>query len=206
MRVIPSCPNRLSLPLVVPLVLVLLIAAAPAALAAEGPERQILVPEGWEGAYEFGYAPVVRVGDQVIVSGVPAGGPGTYEDKVRRMYQRAGELLAVAGAGFDDVVEVNTFHAASQDTAAFRQEFGQYMPIHKEFFGDHRPAWTAIGNAVLLANEAPVEMRLLAVVGSGENSRVVRGAGAEEAGAEEAGAEQDAEAADEKDEKEQPKP
>ena len=91
------------------------------------------------------------------------------------MYQRAEELLAAAGASFDDVVEINTFHAASKDTAAFREEFDLYMPIHREFFGEHRPAWTAIGNAVLLANQAPVEMRLMAVVGSGENSRVVRG-------------------------------
>lgn len=52
---------------------------------------------------------------------------------------------------------------------------GCYMPIHKEFFGDHRPAWTAVGTTVLLSRTAPVEMRVVAVVGSGKASRVVYG-------------------------------
>jgi enamine deaminase RidA (YjgF/YER057c/UK114 family) len=157
---------------------------APTATAGS-PERTIHVPPGWEGAYEFGYAPVVRVGDRVIVSGIPAGGDGSYEDKIRRMYQHAADLLEAAGAGFDDVVEITTFHALPDGSAAFREEFQRYMPVHREFFGDHRPAWTAVGTTALLSPSAVVEMRLVAVVGSGENSRVVRGAA--EAPAEEAG-------------------
>ena len=138
-------------------------------------ERTIHVPRGWEGAYEFGYAPVVRVGAWVIVSGIPAGGDGSYEAKVRRMYERAGALLADAGASFDDVVELTTFHPEPRDSAAIGAEFDRYMPIHKEFFGEHRPAWTAVGTSALLSPSAVVEMRLVAVVGSGKNSRVVRG-------------------------------
>lgn len=149
--------------------------AVPGAAADSGTERTIHVPEGWEGAYEFGYAPVVRVGDMVIVSGVAAGGDGTYEEKVRGMYRRAEELLAAAGATLDDVVELTTFHTTPRDSPAFRQEFEVYMPIHKEFFGDHRPAWTAVGTTVLLSRTAPVEMRVVAVVGSGKASRVVYG-------------------------------
>jgi len=137
-------------------------------------ERTIHVPAGWEGAYEFGYAPAVRVGPWVIVSGIPAGGPGTYEEKVRRMYQRAKELLEDAGATLDDVVELMTFHVEPRDSPALQEEFQRYMPIHRELFGEHRPAWTAIGGATLLAPTAVVEMRVVAVVGSGENSRVVR--------------------------------
>jgi len=157
--------------------LALLIASALPAVAGErvSNERTIHVPEGWEGAYEFGYAPVLRVGDQVIVSGIPAGGDGSYEEKIRRMYERAVDLLAAAGATIDDVVELTTFHAEPQGSAEFRAEFELYMPIHREFFGEHRPAWTAVGTAALLSPTAPVEMRLVAVVGSGANSRVVRG-------------------------------
>lgn len=152
---------------------VVLLAASPP-LAAEV-TRTIHVPAGWEGAYEFGYAPAVRVGDTVIVSGIPAGGPGTYEEKIRRMYQRAEELLAAAGATLDDVVELTTFHTGPGDSATFRAEFERYMPIHREFFGEHRPAWTAVGTSALLSPTAPVEMRILAVVGSGQASTVVRG-------------------------------
>ena len=173
------------------LVLIALV-AHPA--AAGPPERQIVVPEGWQGAYDFGYAPAVRVDDLVIVSGIPAGGEGTYEDKIRRMYERAGEVLAAAGASFADVVELTTFHTEPTDSAAFGKEFERYMPIHREFFGDHRPAWSAVGTTVLLSPSAVVEMRLVAVVGSGDNSRVVRGVVAPEAPA---GPEKEPEASEE---------
>lgn len=139
----------------------------------EDVNREIHVPAGWEGAYDFGYAPVIRVGDLVIVSGIPAGGPGTYEEKIRGMYQRAVDLLEAAGATIDDVVELTTFHLEPKDSASFRAEFGKYMPIHKEFFGDHRPAWTAVGTSALLSGSGVVEMRVIAVIGSGESSRVV---------------------------------
>ena len=138
-------------------------------------ERQILVPDGWEGAYQFGYAPAIVVDDWVIISGIPAGGEGTYEEKIRRMYQRAGELLAAAGATFGDVVELTTFHAEPEDSTTFQVEFQRYMPIHREFFGEHRPAWSAVGTSALLSPSAPVEMRVIAVKGSANKSRVVRG-------------------------------
>lgn len=150
----------------------LLLAAATPSLAGE--QRTIHVPQGWEGAYAFGYAPVVRVGDWVIVSGIPASGDGSYEEKIRRMYQRAGELLEAAGASFDDVVELTTFHTTPTDSAAFSDEFDRYMPLHREFFGEHRPAWTAVGTTALLSTSAPVEMRVVAVAGSAANSEVVR--------------------------------
>ena len=117
----------------------------------------------------------MRVGETVIVSGIPAGGEGSYEDKIRNMYRRAKELLEAAGASIDDVVELTTFHVKPEDDAAFREEFGLYMPIHREFFGEHRPAWTAVGTTALLSPSAVVEMKLFAVVGSGKETRVVRG-------------------------------
>jgi hypothetical protein len=86
----------------------------------------------------------------------------------------AGALLADAEASFEDVVELTTFHVEPADSAAFSAEFERYMPIHREFFGEHRPAWSAVGTSALLSPTAVVEMRLVAVVGSGKNSRVVR--------------------------------
>ena len=164
------------------LFLAVTLSAGPA--AAGDTSRTIHVPEGWEGAYEFGYAPVVRVGDMVIVSGVPASGDGTYEEKIRGMYTRIQQLLQAAGATIDDVVELTTFHLEPEDSAAFRAEFERYMPIHREFFGEHRPAWTAVGASALLSQAAPVEMRVVAVVGSGDDSRVVRGTASDEPEAE----------------------
>jgi enamine deaminase RidA (YjgF/YER057c/UK114 family) len=167
---------RIRTTLAIPLLLALFPTWTATLSAADDVRRTIHVPAGWEGAYEFGYAPVVRVGDMVIVSGVPAAGEGTYEEKIRGMYTRVRELLESAGATIDDVVELTTFHLEPKDSAAFRAEFERYMPIHHEFFGEHRPAWTAVGTPALLSGSAVVEMRVIAVVGSGRDSRVVRGA------------------------------
>lgn len=163
---------------------VVALGIAPGLALAEDVSRTIYVPPGWEGAYEFGYAPVLRVAETVIVSGVPASGDGTYEEKIRGMYTRARELLATAGATIEDVVELTTFHAEPKNPEAFRAEFERYMPVHREFFGEHRPAWTAVGTTALLSRTAPVEMRVVAVVGSGQASRVVRGPEAKPEGGE----------------------
>ena len=156
------------------LVAALTLALLPATLFAGGVDRMIVVPENWQGAYDFGYAPAIRVGEWVIISGIPAGGNGSYEDKIRGMYKRAQQLLEASGATFADVVELTSFHLESKDSAQFGAEFQKYMPIHKEFFGDHRPAWTAVGTTALLSGSAVVETRFVAVVGSGASSRVVR--------------------------------
>jgi enamine deaminase RidA (YjgF/YER057c/UK114 family) len=117
------------------------------------------------------------VGDWVVVSGIPAGGEGTYEEKIRRMYERAGELLEASGASFADVVELTSFHAESTSPEELQAEFQRYMPIHREFFGDHRPAWTAVGTTTLLSSTAVVELRIVAVAGSGAGATVVPAGG-----------------------------
>lgn len=48
--------------------------------------------------HDWHYTPVVKVGDMVIVSGIPAAGDGAYEEKFRRMFIVLGKQLADAGA------------------------------------------------------------------------------------------------------------
>lgn len=93
------------------------------------------------------------------------------------MFERAGVQLRAAGASFGDVVEISSFHA-SKSQAALAAEFEAFEKVHAQYFKPPYPAWTAIGNAVLLAPGAVVEMRLVAVIGSGAGARVVRTAGA----------------------------
>jgi enamine deaminase RidA (YjgF/YER057c/UK114 family) len=140
-----------------------------AALAADVPSREHLAPAGWEGSYhDVHYTPVVKVGDMVIVSGIPAARGETYEAKVRWMFEQLRAHLASAGATMADVVELTSFHATPRDTAQFREEFAKLAPIHHEFFPDHYPAWTAVGTTALLAKDAPVELRAVAIIGSGK--------------------------------------
>ena len=137
--------------------------------------KTIVIPAGQEEAYDqWHYAPAVRFGDTVIVSGIPAGGDGSYEDQVRRMFERARKTLDAAGASLADVVEINTFHAQAKDTAAFNAEFQRFLKLHQEYFPSGYPAWTAVGTTALLAPGAVLEMRLVAVIGAGEKTKVKR--------------------------------
>lgn len=147
----------------------------PSPVSADASGKIIIIPDKRDIEYEtYHYAPAIRVGDTVIVSGIPAVGPGTYQDKIRRMFQRVGATLQAAGAAMDDVVEIQTFHVNVKDTAEFQKEFEEFLAVHREFFASNYPAWTAIGNAVLLANGAAVEIRVVAVVGAGNNAHAQR--------------------------------
>lgn len=161
------------------LIPMLLVAALPVAVAAQSaappipspasaPTREHFAPPGTEASYhQWHYTPVVKVGDQVIVSGIPAMVGETYEDKVRWMFQQLDAHLRTAGATLADVVELTSFHAGATDSATFQAEFARFAPIHAEFFPSHYPAWSAVGTTALLATGAPVELRAVAIIGSG---------------------------------------
>lgn len=60
----------------------LLCLAASATHAQEAPTRQHFANPGHEAAYhDWHHTPVVKVGDMVNVSGIPAAGDGTYEER-----------------------------------------------------------------------------------------------------------------------------
>ncbi len=145
------------------------------ALAADPPAKTVFVPERRGVEYDtWHYAPAVRVGDLVILSGIPAVGPGTYRDQVKRMFAATARTLEAAGASMADVVEIQTFHANAKTSEAFAKELEEFLAVHKEHFVSAYPAWTAIGNATLLSPGAAVEMRVMAMAGSGRNAKVER--------------------------------
>src|SRR5215813_1665806 len=139
--------------------------------------KTIIVPAGEDRAYdEWHYAPALRTGDMIIVSGLPAARGDTYEAKVRNMFERLKRTLAAAGADLSDVVELTTFHATARDTESFQKEFVELSRIHHQYFPAGYPAWTAVGTTALLASGAVLEMRVVAVVGAGKQTEVKRAA------------------------------
>jgi uncharacterized membrane protein YphA (DoxX/SURF4 family) len=146
-------------------------------LAGEAPAKTIIVPPGDDRAYDdWHYAPAMRAGDMVIVSGIPAAKGDTYEAKVRNMFERLKRTLAAAGADLGDVIELQTFHANARDTEGFQKEFTVLSRVHHEYFPSGYPAWTAVGTTALLAPGAVLEMRVVAVIGAGKRSQVKRSA------------------------------
>lgn len=140
-----------------------------ASLGSPPPGKTVYITAGKDANYDsYHFAPALKVGDTVILSGIPAAGDGSYEDKVRRMFERMKAELAMAGATPADVVEITTFHTEPKDTPAFDAEWDRFLKIHAEYFpAGNYPAWTAIGGIVLLSPGAVVEMRVVAVIGSG---------------------------------------
>lgn len=148
-------------------------AAAAANAQTAAPTREHLAPSGWEDSYHgLHYSPVVKIGNRVIVSGIPAGGPGnkTDEEKIRWMFAQLKAHLEKAGATLEDVVEITSYHV-STDHADFRKKVEPMLKVHHEVFRDHYPAWTAVGTTALFSSQAPVEMRAEAIIGSGKAAK-----------------------------------
>ena len=151
---------------------VLLASAAsiPAAVAGQA-SRTVVIPAGWDAAYDkYHYAPAIRVGDMVFVSGIPADQGATYEEKIHHLFEDLKNTLHAAGAQMEDVVEIDTFHSEVKDTAEFDAEFKTFTSVYNGYFPKGYPAWTAVGTTALLSPGAPVEMRAVAIIGSGRES------------------------------------
>lgn len=151
----------------------LLLPLAASAFANEpAATREHLAPPGWEGSYHaVHYTPVMKIGERVIVSGIPASLGESEEAKIRWAFEQLKRHLEQAGATLADVVELNSFHVA-RDHAEFRARMEPVLTVHAEFFPDRYPAWTAVGTTALFSGGAPMELRAEAVIGSGRDARV----------------------------------
>jgi 2-iminobutanoate/2-iminopropanoate deaminase len=93
------------------------------------------------------YAPAVRAGDFVFVSGQGPVDPSTnqmsYGDirhETRVTLENIRRILAAAGASLSDVVRCNVYLRDGNDFAAMNE-------VYREFFGDQRPARTTVAVA-----------------------------------------------------------
>ena len=77
-------------------------------------------------------------------------------------------LLNWCGAGFADVVMINSFHVfQGPNFAGTRDEqFAAFNAVKDEFMPRPYPAWTAVGTTGLLADNVIVEIQLIAHIPS----------------------------------------
>lgn len=123
-----------------------------------------IIPEGQEGVYRnWKFAPAVRTGNTIYVSGVIGLGPGgkVPEDPAEEFANAFAQLagtLAAAGATMDNVVELTTFHVDMSET------LGPFVAAKNNAIGEPYPAWTAIGCTELAVPGGRAEVKATAVV------------------------------------------
>ncbi|MGF0114803.1 Rid family hydrolase [Promicromonospora sp. Marseille-Q5078] len=119
------------------------------------------------------YSQAVRLGDRVEISG--QGGwdddlnfPESLEDEIVRAFDNVERTLATAGATWRDVVHVNSYHLP--EVPGFIGETHHRVMIEQlgARTGERRPVWTETGVSAFGAPGMRVEIRVTAVVGSGE--------------------------------------
>ena len=92
-----------------------------------------------------GYSAAIRSGDLLFVSGQVGsrtdGSPEPdFEAQVRLAFANLEATLKAGGCGFDDIVDVTTFHTDPEN------QFGTIMAVKGEVFPEPPyPNWTAIG-------------------------------------------------------------
>ncbi len=110
------------------------------------PQRDAVFPAKPHALYEaHGYSPAIRSENLLFVSGqVGSRGDGSPEpnfgDQVRLAFHNLEATLLAAGCGFDDIVDITTFHTDPE------KQFGTIIAVKNEIFKQAPyPNWTAVG-------------------------------------------------------------
>src|SRR6188474_2092006 len=114
-------------------------------------------PDDWH------FSPVLMSGDFAFLSGQTGAHPdGTISLDPAQQFRDAFSFLkanlAAAGLGFDDVVEMTTYHID------LRKHLEAFIKVKDEHVRPPYPAWTAIGVAELISDGTLVEIRVIARV------------------------------------------
>jgi enamine deaminase RidA (YjgF/YER057c/UK114 family) len=139
----------------------LLIAPA-AANAGARQEAKILLsedPQERKFQEDWGYADAVITGDSIYLSGVVAGPrPGETDLTLgyERAFKRIGAILQRAGASWDDVVDMTSFHTD------LTTQMPAIVAVKKKYIVGPPPAWTAIQVARLIPNSGITEIKMVA--------------------------------------------
>ena len=105
-------------------------------------QRKLIVPEGMENIYDtYHYAPGILVGDTLYISGQVGRDENLEvvegaEAQFTQAFENVGKVLAAAGAGFDDVIEMETWFTGSM------AELKTFMAVKDRFFTNRYPTWT----------------------------------------------------------------
>ena len=111
------------------------------------------------------YSQAVRIGNRVETSG--QGGwnddlqiPESLADEISRAFENVERTLATAGASWEHVIHVNSYHVGG-----FPPEVNESMiRLYRHYMSNHAPIWTQLGVAALRLPEMRIEIRVTAII------------------------------------------
>jgi enamine deaminase RidA (YjgF/YER057c/UK114 family) len=130
------------------------------------PPRRAIVPAIWAEFYEQTHIPAaILTGDVLRVTGhtgetADEEFSDDVEEQIRQVFRNLTTTLTEAGANWDEVVEINSYHVG------LARQAEPLLVVAAEFLDDPHPAWTAVGVTELIYPEALIEISCVAVLSS----------------------------------------
>lgn len=143
------------------LAMLILVGATPA-LAGARQDAKVLMPEDPQARKLFedwGFAEAIVTGDTIYLSGVIVGlrqGENDLQAAYARTFDRMGETLKRAGATWDDVVDMTSYHTD------LTVQMPAITSVKHRYIKAPFPAWTAIGVSRLILDRGITEIKLVA--------------------------------------------
>jgi enamine deaminase RidA (YjgF/YER057c/UK114 family) len=111
------------------------------------------------------YSQALRIGDRVDISG--QGGwndeleiPNSIEEEIAQAFKNVERTLATAGATWEHVVHVNSYHVGG-----FPPVINETMAkLYRHYMPDRAPIWTQLGVEALGLPTMHIEIRVTAIV------------------------------------------
>jgi enamine deaminase RidA (YjgF/YER057c/UK114 family) len=111
------------------------------------------------------YSQAVKIDNRVETSGQSGCDddlqfPESLADEIAQAFRNVERTLATAGAGWENVVHVNSYHVGG-----FPPEVNDEMVrLFRHYMPNHAPIWTEVGVAALALPKMRVEIRVTAII------------------------------------------
>jgi enamine deaminase RidA (YjgF/YER057c/UK114 family) len=147
--------------------------------------REVIIPQGMEILYEkFHYCPGIKVGNTLYISGQVGRDENLQvvegiEEQFVQTFENVKKVLSAAGATFDDVVEMITYHVTGVNLGnlqvpsadASQQQFTiphlpLFIKVKDRYFTNNFPTWTGVGITALSTPGLIVEIKCTAILES----------------------------------------
>jgi enamine deaminase RidA (YjgF/YER057c/UK114 family) len=140
----------------------ILVLASSFAFAGARQEAKVLMasdPASLKFQQDWGFSDAVVTGDTIFLSGVVAGvrdGETDLRIAYTRAFERIGAILKNAGASWDDVVEITSFHTD------LTTQMPAIVAVKNNYVKQPFPAWTAIQVSRLIPTNGITEIKIVA--------------------------------------------